>query len=324
MITKQRDEELKAMAEMRMKASNPHPYMRELALKRIEGTITPLESEALDRFYDTPGMSGGFTPFMLNSEQEAERIKYHEAMIANAALSNALKEGEAQTAKTKRLTDEEYLKEYGKTREEAAEWDEISQAFLEEQLMETAEIIVANKIYAEKGKGVLDNPDKYPALCGLQNKDRQLIEAETRASMGEEKYIDATAQKIMQKLALVLPSTQTATPDSKKEPCPVCGWKHDSKLTRFENPKNKAEFYTVKDGCDRHSFFVYLHGGMVDSGDDVSLKEYMEKMRDDGKRPVDILGKDLFSKLFLATITDRAKIRPPDFKRTAGRPRKKK
>ena len=115
-----------------------------------------------------------------------------------------------------------------------------------------------------------------------------------------------------------------ATPDQKKEPCQVCGWKHDSKLTRFENPKDKGEVYTIKDGFDRHNFLVYLHSGMVDSGADVSLTEYMEKKRSDGKRPVDVLGKDLLSKLFMSTGCDRAKIRPPDFKRTAGRPLKKK
>lgn len=113
-------------------------------------------------------------------------------------------------------------------------------------------------------------------------------------------------------------------PDHKKEACQVCGWKHDSKLTRFENPKDKGEVYTIKDGFDRHNFLVYLHSGMVDSGADVSLTEYMEKKRSDGKRPVDILGKDLLSKLFMSTGCDRAKIRPPDLKRPAGRPRKKK
>lgn len=284
MITKERDEELKAMAEMRMKASEPHPYMRALVQKRIEGTITPLEDEALDRFYETEGMSGGFTPFFLNSEQEFERIRYHEARFANEALFKELRERKAGTIQKKtQLTDEEFFKLYGMTREEA-----------------TAQ-------------------DKFEDECF-----NDMFEQEEQERLADTTAI-LLAEKISKRLPFIpQPATEpTATPDPKKEPCPVCGWRHDSKLTRFENPKNKAEFYTVKDGCDRHSFFVYLHGGMVDSGDDVSLKEYMEKMRDDGKRPVDILGKDLFSKLFMSTATDRAKIRPPDFKRTAGRPQKK-
>lgn len=111
--------------------------------------------------------------------------------------------------------------------------------------------------------------------------------------------------------------------DAAKPVCEVCGWAHDDKLTSWSTPRGTGKPLTVTDGCERHKLLVYLHEEMAkNGGDDVSLSEFMWTRRNDGKRPLDILGKIIFAKLFLSTGRDRGKIRPPGLVRKRGRPKK--
>lgn len=135
MITKERDAELKAMAEMRYKASFPNSNFRELALKRTAGTITPMEDQALEHFYAKDGAQGVSIPLSLNNEEEAKQIKYHFLAIANAGLAKALEEEGKAVKKTGKKKSEKQIvkraievtqasKDFGKTRPTIYKWEQ--------------------------------------------------------------------------------------------------------------------------------------------------------------------------------------------------------
>lgn len=102
MITKQRDAELKAMAEMRYKGSHPHPHVRELLDKQENGTITPLEIQTLDSYRGTD-MTGHSNTLFLKDKEESDCVHKHFLMIANNALANALKEERSTVEKVEEL-----------------------------------------------------------------------------------------------------------------------------------------------------------------------------------------------------------------------------
>jgi hypothetical protein len=104
--------------------------------------------------------------------------------------------------------------------------------------------------------------------------------------------------------------------------CKVCQWAHQKDLTKWANPITGEQLKVTQDK-QRHVFLKSLHDGMAENnGGDVSLAKILKEPRRNGQQPKDILGDELLAALFMSTGLDRGQIKPPNFKRPSGRPRK--
>jgi hypothetical protein len=92
--------------------------------------------------------------------------------------------------------------------------------------------------------------------------------------------------------------------------CTVCGWKHTSDFTRWENPHTGA-ITLIGAGTLARMFLEGLHVGMKRDGRDVATAAAMGDKKSKAPRVADIMG-DKESVLFQSTGRGRGKIRPPD------------
>jgi Trp operon repressor len=88
MITKERNNELRDLAQRRNEASAPNPEARALAVKINAGKATKQERKRFDALMELPGTGGGFVPAILNNEAEAERVRALQSELSNAVLAS--------------------------------------------------------------------------------------------------------------------------------------------------------------------------------------------------------------------------------------------